>query len=204
MSFFGGGFVGERAVSKETVAGTSQKSPVIKSEKPESLTDQAINMNFNTNKDQKMSFLKGVKNALNATREELTTQVGRFKNRKFLEGTVAVCAIIAMGNGEIKAEEKQKMVQFMQNSPELKVFDTQEIIEFFGRLVQQFEFDYDIGKGEALKHILALKDQPDQAQLAVRVGIAVARSDGEFDDEEQRLAKVVISSLGFNASDFGL
>ncbi|MCE1658645.1 Tellurium resistance protein TerB, partial [Enterobacter hormaechei] len=35
-----------------------------------------------------MSFLNKIKSAFNAGREELTNQVGRFKNRKCMEGTV--------------------------------------------------------------------------------------------------------------------
>ncbi len=70
------------------------------------------------------------------------------------------------------------MIMFIKQSPELSVFDTNEVIEFFNKLVTSYEFDADIGKGEAMKYIMALKSQPEAAQLALRVGIAVAKSDG--------------------------
>lgn len=151
-----------------------------------------------------MSFFDKMKNALSAGRDELTNQVGRFKNRKFMEGTVAVCAHIAMASNGVGNEEKQKMVQFIKNSPELKVFDTYEVIEFFNKLVSGYEFDVDIGKGEAMKYIIALKGQPDAAQLALRVGIAVAKSDGDFDPQEQTAAREICSALGFAPADFQL
>ena len=66
------------------------------------------------------------------------------------------------------------------------------------------DFDVEIGKGEAMKYIVALKNQADAAQLSVRVGIAVAKSDGDFDMDEQKAVKEVISSLGLDAADFGL
>lgn len=151
-----------------------------------------------------MSILNQVKNAFNTGREELTKQVGRFKNRKFMEGTVAVCARIAVSSDGVSAEEKQKMIGFLKSSEELKVFETAEVIEFFNKLVTSFDFDMEIGKGETMKYILALKSQPEAAQLAVRVGIAVAKSDGNFDQDEQKAVREIATALGFEPAEFGL
>lgn len=151
-----------------------------------------------------MSFFQKIKNAVNAGREELSTQVGRFKNKKFMEGTVAVCACISMASNGASSEEKQKMLSFINQSPELKVFDTKDIIDFFNKLAEGFSFDADIGKGEAMKFIVRLKDQPDAAQLALRVGIAVAKSDGDFDNKEKEIAREICVALGFSPADFQL
>ena len=151
-----------------------------------------------------MSFFNKVKGAFSAGREELTKQVGRFKHKKFMQGTVAVCARIAVTSDGVGAEEKQKMIGFLKASPELKVFDTKEVIDFFNELVDSFSFDYEIGKGETMKYILALKDQPEAAQLAVRVGIAVAKSDGDFDQAEQTAVIEIAQALGFTPAEFGL
>ena len=151
-----------------------------------------------------MSILNRVKSAFNSGREELTQQVSRFRNRKFMEGTIAVCARIAVSSDGVSAEEKQKMIGFLKSSEELKVFETEEVITFFNKLVTSFDFDMEIGKGETMKYILALKDQPEAAQLAVRVGIAVAKSDGNFDQDEQKAVKEIAAALGFDPAEFGL
>jgi tellurite resistance protein TerB len=104
----------------------------------------------------------------------------------------------------VSSEEKQKMIGFLRSSEELKVFDTAEVIEFFNKLVTSFDFDLEIGKGETMKYILALKDQPEAAQLALRVGIAVAKSDGNFDDDEKSAVREIARSLGFDPAEFGL
>lgn len=151
-----------------------------------------------------MGFFDKVKDAFNTSRDELTRQVSRFKNKKFMQGTVAVCARIAVASDGVSAEEKQKMIGFLRASDELKVFDTSEVIEFFNKLVTSFDFDIEIGKGETMKYILALKDQPEAAQLALRVGIAVAKSDGNFDPDEQRAVREIAIALGFEPAEFGL
>ncbi|VTR59785.1 Uncharacterised protein [Serratia fonticola] len=53
-----------------------------------------------------MSFFNKVKGAFSASRDELTKQVSRFKNKKFMQGTVAVCARISVASGGVSAEEK--------------------------------------------------------------------------------------------------
>ena len=151
-----------------------------------------------------MGLFDKVKSTLTASREELVKQVGRFKNKKFMQGTVAVCARIAVSSDGVSAEEKQKMMGFLRSSEEMKVFDTNEVIDFFNKLVSSFDFDMEIGKGETMKYILALKAQPEAAQLAVRVGIAVGKSDGNFDSDEQAAAREIIAALGFSAEEFGL
>lgn len=151
-----------------------------------------------------MGFFDKVKGAFNTSRDELTRQVSRFKNKKFMQGTVAVCARIAVASDGVSAEEKQKMIGFLRASDELKAFDTSEVIEFFNKLVTSFDFDIEIGKGETMKYILALKDQPEAAQLALRVGIAVAKSDGNFDPDEQRAVREIAIALGFEPAEFGL
>ncbi|MGG8094540.1 tellurite resistance TerB family protein [Klebsiella aerogenes] len=151
-----------------------------------------------------MGLFDKVKSTFTASREELVKQVGRYKNKKFMQGTVAVCARIAVSSDGVSAEEKQKMMGFLRSSEEMKLFDTNEVIDFFNKLVSSFDFDMEIGKGETMKYILALKDQPEAAQLAVRVGIAVGKSDGNFDPDEQAAAREIIAALGFSAEEFGL
>ena len=55
-----------------------------------------------------------------------------------------------------------------------------------------------------MKLIMPLKNKPEQAQLAIRVGIAVAKSDGNFDDDEKAASREIIAALGFQPHEFGL
>lgn len=151
-----------------------------------------------------MSFLKSVKKAIASGRDSVVTQVGRYKNKTFMQGVVAVCARVAVADGTVSAEEKQKMIGFLKSSAELKVFNTDEIIAFFTTLTNHFDFDVEVGKGETMKYILALKSEPEMAQLAIRVGVAIAKSDGSFDEDERLALKDVAQALGFSAADFDL
>ena len=151
-----------------------------------------------------MSFFDKLKSGFSAGRAELTSQVSRFRNRKFMEGVTAVCALVSMASDGAGSEEKQKMIGYIKNSDELKVFDTAEVIAFFNKIVANYDFDKEVGKGEAMKYVVRLRDERDAAQLMIRVGIAIGGSDGDFDDKEKACVREICQAVGLSPSDFGL
>ena len=130
--------------------------------------------------------------------------VTRFKNKDFMDAVVAGCALVAAADGKISDAEKQTMGQYIQRSEELKVFEMGEVIKRFNHFAANFEFNYMIGKGEALKAIGKLKKNEDAGRLLVRVCCAIGMADGDFSDSEKTIVREICVELGFNPADFGL
>lgn len=151
-----------------------------------------------------MSFFDTLKQKAGEARAKLATEVGKFRNREFMEACVAGCALVAAADGSIDSSEKQKMMKFIQQSDELKVFETKDVITFFNKITENFEFDNEIGKAEALKVISKLRSKPDAARLMVRVCCAIGSADGSFDDKEKQIVREMCRDLGIPADDFGL
>lgn len=149
-------------------------------------------------------MLDWLKTNVLAARDKLTAEVARFKNREFMEAVVAGCALVASADGDINAAEKQKMVGYIQNSSELKVFDLKEVITLFQDICQKFEFDHQIGRAEALRVIGRLRAQEDAARLLVRVCCAIGAADGAFDESERAVCRTICGELGLIAADFDL
>ncbi|WP_071673182.1 tellurite resistance TerB family protein [Nioella nitratireducens] len=149
-------------------------------------------------------MLNWLKDKGNEARTRLTAEVSKFKNRTFMEATVAACAMVAAADGTISAEEKQKMAGFIRNSDELKHFSMTDVIAFFEKVVGNFDFDADIGKAEALKVIGRLRGNEEQARVMVRVACAIGASDGDFDPNERSVVRDICKELGLNPSDFDL
>lgn len=139
-----------------------------------------------------------------AARDKIATEVGKFRNREFLEAVVAGCALVAAADGEISADEKRKMAGFIENSPELKVFRTKEVIDEFNGIVVQFDFDTQIGRAEALRKVAKLARKPDAARLLVRVCAAIGSADGHFDENERAVCRLICNELSLNPADFDL
>jgi tellurite resistance protein TerB len=151
-----------------------------------------------------MSFLDTLKQKAGEARSKLATEVGKFRNREFMEACVAGCALVAAADGNIDSAEKQKMMKFIQQSDELKVFDTKDVIAFFNKVAENFDFDNEIGKAEALKVIGKLRSKPDAARLMVRVCCAIGSADGDFDDKEKNIIRAMCRDLNIPSDDFGL
>lgn len=151
-----------------------------------------------------MSFFDTLKQKAGEARSKLATEVSKFRNREFMEACVAGCALVAAADGNIDSAEKQKMMKFIQQSDELKVFDTKDVINFFNKIAENFEFDNEIGKAEALKVIGKLRNKPDAARLMVRVCCAIGSADGDFDDKEKDIIRAMCRDLNIPSDDFGL
>lgn len=149
-------------------------------------------------------MLDWLKTNVNSAREKMATEVGKFKNKEFMEAVANACALVAAADGDISAAEKMKMTGFINNSPELKVFKLTDVIKVFNEACEKFEFDFEIGQAEALKVISKIKGKDGSARLLVRVACAIGASDGDFDETEQKACRQICIELGLPPADFDL
>ncbi len=150
------------------------------------------------------SMLDWLKKNTESARAALTAEIGKYKNKGFMEAVVSACALVAAADGNVTSEEKQKMMGYMQSSDELKVFKTLDVMNAFNDAVAKFEFDAEIGKAEALKTISKLKSDEGASKLLVRVCCAIGAADGEFDAQEKAMVALIATDLGLNAAEFDL
>lgn len=149
-------------------------------------------------------MLEWLKTNTQGARDKLATEIGKFRNREFMDGVVAACALVSASDGNISSVEKQRMTGFIQNSAELKVFDLRDVIKSFNAHCEKFEFDSEIGKAEALRCIGKLRSKPDAARLLVRVCCAIGSADGDFDQSEREVCRLICKELGLDPADFQL
>lgn len=141
---------------------------------------------------------------LKAKASELKTEALKFKNKDFLNAAMAGSALVAMADGSISSEEKQKMIKFIENNDALSVFTTSDVIKAFQDYVGQLEFDKDIGEAKAYQALGKLKTNSEAARLLVRMIIAIASSDGNFDDQEKKVAVRIAKELAVDPAEFEL
>lgn len=141
---------------------------------------------------------------LKEQKDKTTAGVKQFANKDFMEATAASCAMIACADGSISSEEKQKMVGYINLNDSLKVFNLNDILTRFNHYADMFEFDYNVGKTEAMKAVAKMKKKPDVAKVLVALSCSIGASDGDFDNDEIALVKEMCSVLGINPADFEL
>ena len=135
---------------------------------------------------------------------ELKTEALKFKNKDFLNAAMAGSALIAMADGSISSIEKQKMIKFIESNDALSIFTTSDVIKAFQDFVSQLEFDKEIGEAKAYQAIGKMKSNTEASRLLVRMIIAIASSDGNFDHDEKKIAVKIAKELAINPSEFEL
>ena len=146
------------------------------------------------------NFLSQLKTKAN----ELKTEALKFKNKDFLNAAMAGSALIAMADGSISSTEKQKMIKFIESNDALSIFTTSDVIKAFQDFVSQLEFDKEIGEAKAYQAIGKMKSNTEASRLLVRMIIAIASSDGNFDQDEKKIAVKIAKELAINPSEFEL
>jgi tellurite resistance protein TerB len=144
------------------------------------------------------------KSWLNNTKQGLTDQVKKFKNKDFMDAIVAGCAMVAGADGKIDAAEKQKMAGYISRSDELKVFEMSDVIARFNHHAANIEFDAMIGKQEALKIISKFSSKNDMGRVIVGVCCAIGAADGDFDEQEKGAVRDICKALGLNPGEFNV
>ena len=146
------------------------------------------------------NFLSGLKSKAG----ELKTEAMKYKNKDFLNAAMAGSALVAMADGSVSAEEKQKMIKFIESNDALSIFTTSDVIKAFQEFVSQLEFDKDIGQAKAYQALGRMKSNVEASRLLVRMIIAIASADGDFDANEKAVASKIAKELGISPSEFEL
>lgn len=148
-----------------------------------------------------MGFLDSLKRSAQDLTKSMTDELTKFRSKDLMHAIVAGAAMIAYADGEVSASEKQKLMGYVRTSDQLKVFESDKVIAAFNDTLGKFEFDTQIGAGEALKKIAPFKGKP-EAQLIVRVCLAIANADGKFETSERKALEQICGCLALDANTF--
>ncbi|MDF1690424.1 MAG: TerB family tellurite resistance protein [Cycloclasticus sp.] len=135
---------------------------------------------------------------------ELKNEALKYKSKEFLNAALGGSALVILADGRIDAQEKIKMMSFIENHESLSIYNTSEVVKTWKDYMDTLEMDTDIGTAKAMTAIGKIKGKPEQAKLVLRMVCAIGASDGDFDADEKRVASKIALELGLNPSDFDL
>jgi tellurite resistance protein TerB len=147
-------------------------------------------------------MLKKIWSGAKEAAQELKTSALQFKNKKFMNAMAAGSVLIARADGDISSEEKAKMMRMIGSSDALSVFDTGDVIKVFNEYLGYFEFDADVGESKAFEALNVIRGDEAQCRTLMRLIVAIAESDGDFDASEKAIANKIANELGVNSSEF--
>ena len=148
-----------------------------------------------------MSIFNSIKQSVTNATQSMNSELKKFRSKDLLQAIVAGSTMIAYADGAVNTEEKQKLLGYVRSSEQLSVFESDKVIESFTQYLSRFEFDVTIASGEALQKIAAFRGKP-EAELIVRVCLAIAKADGSMDPKEQQALNQICQSLGLDVKNF--
>lgn len=149
-----------------------------------------------------MSFLDSAQELANKVSQEIKGKLARYQNQNFRDACMATCALVAMADGVLQDDERKKVIACIQNNEALSHFSATVLRDLFLGFCEQAKDDFT--KVEVIKAIRKVKAEHDFADMVVKIGIIIAKSDKDFADVEKAVIKNIISELALNESDYDL
>lgn len=109
--------------------------------------------------------------------------------------------LIARADGSFDPSEKAMLQKLI--AAKLPQFGPRDILEAINDAEATLAFSVDAGVQMLLANIGAAKGT-ETAQLIMLVALAIAGADGNFDDDEKRVAREIATVLGLEPGKFGL
>lgn len=128
----------------------------------------------------------------------------RQRNRPFLEGVMAACALVATTDGDVSFAEQVRVDQVLQTLDQLRIFDPHEGVDIFRKHSDAILENPELGHEEALEVIAKIANNPETGALLVRVCVAISEADGELSLADQIEIVSICTRFGIDPADCGL
>lgn len=128
----------------------------------------------------------------------------RQRNRPFLEGVMAACALVATTDGKVSLAEQVRVDQVLETLDQLSVFDPHVGVDIFRDYTDAILENPERGHEDALEAIAKIATNPEIGALLLRVCIAVSEADGELSLADQIEIVSICTRFGIDPAECGL
>lgn len=128
----------------------------------------------------------------------------RHRERPLLEATMAVSALVATADREVRLSEEVARDFVLENTRRLQAFDPEEAVELHRRYVEILVQSPEQGRRRAFEALARFQGDPDSAALLVSVGLAIAKADSEVSPREDALLSEICEKLNIARDEISL
>ncbi len=141
---------------------------------------------------------------LESLKRNYLTHIERQKNRPFLEGVMAACAMVATADGEVSFAERVRVDQILQSLQQLQIFDPHEGIDIFNDFTDLILEHPATGHETAFLAMERVARDADNGALMMRICIAICDADSGDHLADQIEIVSLCSRLGLDPTELGL
>ena len=116
--------------------------------------------------------------------ETLRNSVTRFRNRQFLDATMAATALVATADGEVTFSELTALDSVLESVKDLQIYDPHVAVDIYRDFADEIVRAPETGKASAIAAVRKIAGDADAAELVLRVAIAISKADGSLSPVE--------------------
>lgn len=133
----------------------------------------------------------------------------RNRNRPFLTGAMAACALVATADGKVSLGERVRVDQILETLEALKIFDPHEAVDLFNEFADAILESPQAGHEKALAALADAADEDERKALIIRICCAISEvkhtaGDGQDFAADQIEIVSLCSRLGVDPKNCGL
>ena len=137
-------------------------------------------------------------------RETLRNSLTRFRNRQFLDATMAATALVAMADGKVTFSELNALDAVLESVQDLQIYDPHVAVDIYRDFADEISLDARAGKASALAAVEKVADDDMAAELVLQVAVAISRADGDLSPQEIAVITELCHVLGVPVPDAGV
>ena len=116
--------------------------------------------------------------------DKLGAEVSRYQDKDFLKAAMAVCALTAMADDEVKLEERCSINLAIRTEPALQAFDVDKASAILDDYIEGLERDGDAAKQVLSEKVRRVSSDHKRARTIMRVAYLIITSDYDVDERE--------------------
>lgn len=116
---------------------------------------------------------------------KLVVEVRQFHNRDFLKAAMAVCALAAAADEEVKVSEHYRIDAILAKEPALMALNAEKAIETLYAYIYALQTDWTPAAEVLYKKVRRMAGNRKRARTLMRVAYLVIAADGEVNDKER-------------------
>ena len=144
-----------------------------------------------------VSFLKVAK-------EALATELGKFRNRQFLDATMAASALVSMADGDANITELNILDQALATIHELKIYDPHDALNLYRDYLDGLRTDPGGTREKIMQAVAKIRDDQNAAKLLIRVCVAISKADENYSEQEMSVIVELCQCLALDCDELGL
>ncbi len=137
-------------------------------------------------------------------RAALAIELEKFRNRPFLEATMAASALVAAADGEVNITELNMIDQALETIHELHIYDPHDAVDIYRDYTDALYKNPAATRDKALKAVSKIADDKQAARLLIKVCVAIGKSDEDFSAEEKAVITELCTALALDRDELGL